>query len=210
MQTNHPTIPDNRSNDLHNLDLAGEADLVLFMAGNQFMVMAELVAVFQGAYPEVKKIYYETLPPGLELRQILAGGALFQGKLLTVAADVYSAVSKEAMQILVKNGQTGPDDYFPYLHNRLCLMVAANNPAGIARVADLGQDQVRISQPDPRHEDIGHHIIEMYYQAGGKELVDRIMDQKQAAGTTIFTTVHHRETPAQRIYEKHGFVPERG
>ncbi len=201
MRTNYPTIPDSRADDLHNLDLAGEADLVLFMAGNQFMVMAELVAAFQGAYPEIEKIFYETLPPGLELRQILAGGAMFQGRLLSARADVYSAVSREAMQTLVKNGLTGPEEYFPYLHNRLCLMVPAGNPAAIATVADLGRDRVRVSQPDPRHEDIGRHVIEMYYQAGGRELVDRIMVQKQAAGTTIFTTVHHRETPA-RIREK--------
>ncbi|RLC74230.1 MAG: hypothetical protein DRI61_17035 [Chloroflexi bacterium] len=35
----------------------------------------------------------------------------------------------------------------------------------------------------------------MYRQAGGQELVNRIMEMKRAEGTTIMTVVHHRETP---------------
>jgi ABC-type molybdate transport system substrate-binding protein len=38
----------------------------------------------------------------------------------------------------------------------------------------------------------------MYRQAGGESLVRRIMEEKWAAGTTLMTVVHHRETP-QRI-----------
>jgi ABC-type molybdate transport system substrate-binding protein len=41
----------------------------------------------------------------------------------------------------------------------------------------------------------------MYRQAGGDELVHRIMDKKRAEGTTIYTIVHHRETPL-RISKK--------
>ena len=41
----------------------------------------------------------------------------------------------------------------------------------------------------------------MYRQAGGDELVHRIMEKKRAEGTTIFTVVHHRETPL-RILKK--------
>jgi hypothetical protein len=43
--------------------------------------------------------------------------------------------------------------------------------------------------------------IDMYRQAGGNELVHRIMEKKRAEGTTIFTVVHHRETPL-RILKK--------
>jgi hypothetical protein len=75
-----PVIPSNRTDDLHGLQIADKADLVLFMAGNQFMAMKEIVAKFKTQYPEVKNIFYETLPPGLELKQILAKGAIFQKK----------------------------------------------------------------------------------------------------------------------------------
>jgi molybdate transport system substrate-binding protein len=65
----------------------------------------------------------------------------------------------------------------------------------------LGRDSIRISQPDPANEDIAFHIIHMYRQAGGDELVHRIMEKKRDEGTTIFTAVHHRETPL-RILKK--------
>lgn len=52
-----PIIPPDRSDDLHGLEFAETADLVLFMAGNQFMVMNEIVSAFQAQYPEIKKIF---------------------------------------------------------------------------------------------------------------------------------------------------------
>lgn len=196
-----PEIPAERAEDLYNFDLAAGAELVLFMAGNQFMVMPELIAAFQKEHPEVRNIYCETLPPGLELKQILAGGAVFRGKTVTVFPDVYSAVNIRAMRTLEEKGFIGAEDYFPFLHNRLTLMVPSGNPGRIESVTDLGEQDVRISQPDPDNEDIAHHIINMYREAGGENLVKRIMQEKVAAGTTLLTTVHHRETPV-RINEK--------
>jgi molybdate transport system substrate-binding protein len=190
-----PVIPSDRRDDLHNLEFAHSADLVLFMAGNQFMVMDELLLAFQAEFPEIKKIFYETLPPGLELQQILAGGAVFRDEMIDVPADVYASVTEEAMDRLKKGGLISKEDYFLYLHNRIVLMVPEDNPANIGLVSDLSGEGVRISQPNPEYEDIAHYIVEMYRQAGGKALVDRIMEQKRAEGTTILTIVHHRETP---------------
>lgn len=190
-----PVIPANRADDLHHLDIAAEADLVLFMAGNQFMAMPDIISAFKARYPEIKKIFYETLPPGLELKQILAKGALWQNKPFNVYPDVYSSVNHKTMQILAEHGHIRPKDEIPYLHNRLTLMVPRGNPANITTVRDLSEDDVRISQPDPENEDIAYHIIDMYRRAGGDELVKRIMEEKRAEGTTILTLVHHRETP---------------
>ena len=44
-------------------------------------------------------------------------------------------------------------------------------------------------------EDIAHHIMDMYRDAGGEDLVEQIMEVKRAQATTIMTVVHHRETP---------------
>ena len=200
-ESKFPVIPPERGDDLHNLEAAETADLVLFMAGNQFMAMADLIAAFREAHPEIEKIFYETLPPGMELKQILAGGAVFRDRVLRVTPDVYSAVSEKAMQQLSDAGHIAPGDYRLYLHNRLSLMVPAGNPAGIAVVGDLARPEVRISQPDPANEDIGYHIVDMYRDAGGERLVRRIMEEKRAAGTTLMTVVHHRETP-QRIFNR--------
>jgi len=196
-----PVIPADRADDLHNLDIVDSADLILFMAGNQFMVMKELVSAFKKEYPDIQKIFYETLPPGLELKQILSGGALFRGEKIDVYADIYSSVNENAMKTLIETGHILKENYHLYLHNRLSLMVQKGNPARIKSVADLGRDSIRISQPDPANEDIAFHIIDMYRQAGGDELVHRIMEKKRAEGTTIFTMVHHRETPL-RILKK--------
>ena len=196
-----PVIPSDRIDDLHGLEIAAKADLVLFMAGNQFMAMEEIVTAFRAQYPEVKNIFYETLPPGLELKQILAKGALFQNKVLDIYPDIYSSVNLAAMRLLEQEGHIGQSDDHLYLHNRLTLMVPRGNPARITSVGDLARGNVRISQPDPRNEDIAYHIMDMYRQAGGDELLDRIMEKKRAEGTTIFTVVHHRETPL-RIAKK--------
>ena len=201
MEPHFPIIPADRADDLHHLSYADNADLVLFMAGNQFMVMQEIIAQFQSDNPQVKRIFYETLPPGLELKQILAEGAKFQNRVLSVYPDVYSSVHQDAMRLLEKEGHIEQGDYHLYLHNRLTLMVPRGNPAAIRSLGDLGRADVRISQPDPDNEDIAYHIMDMYRRAGGDDLVDRIMKSKRAEGTTIFTLVHHRETP-RRIAER--------
>lgn len=180
--------------DLHNLEHMDDADLVLFVAGNQFMVMEELLSAFKEETSE-SKIFYETLPPGMELRQILEGGAIFSGTVIDVAPDVYASVSIDSMKKLEEKGLIEKGDYFLYLHNRLVLMVPEGNPAGITSVKDLGRDDVRVSQPNPETEDIGLYITDMYKDAGGEKLVHRIMEEKRAEGTSIMTIVHHRETP---------------
>ena len=47
-----PVIPPDRGQDLLGLEHADTAHLVLFMAGNQFMAMGEIVADFQQQFPE--------------------------------------------------------------------------------------------------------------------------------------------------------------
>ena len=194
-----PIIPDNREDDLYNLEYATRANLVLFMAGNQFMVMETLLKVFQKRHPHVKQIFYETLPPGLELKQILAGGALFKDEILSIRPDIYTSVNKKSMQTLAKNKMIDRDRHRLYLHNRIVLMVPEENPLGIASLNDLSNADIRISQPDPENEDIAYHIMDMYRDAGGQALVDRIMTEKHRQGTTLYTVIHHRETPDRII-----------
>lgn len=162
-----PVIPSDRSDDLHNLEIADSSDLVLFMAGNQFMAMEEIISAFQKEYPDIKNIFYETLPPGLELKQILSGGAVFGGKTLDIYPDIYTSVNEKAMKMLEQSGHIDKGDYHLYLHNRLTLMVVKENPAGIHSVMDLARDDVRISQPDP--EKRGYCLPDYgYVQAGGR------------------------------------------
>jgi ABC-type glycerol-3-phosphate transport system substrate-binding protein len=48
------------------------SNLVMYLAGNQFMVMEELIKDFQKKHPDIKTVYVETIPPG----QILKGQIL--------------------------------------------------------------------------------------------------------------------------------------
>jgi len=59
------------------IDDSYTADLVMYLAGNQFMVMEELIKDFQSKHPEIKTVYVETIPPG----QILKGQILKQGQI---------------------------------------------------------------------------------------------------------------------------------
>jgi len=192
MSANYPVIPPDMEDDLQGLEHLENSDLIIFMAGNQFMVMPRLIEVFQQKYPVVQKIFYETLPPGLELHQILAGGAFFRDKIIPGNPDVYTSVTEEAMLTLTRKGLI--EEYHPYLRNRIVLLVQKDNPKNIKSLDDLSRDDVRISQPG-HMENITDYIIKMYEEAGGKQLVNRIMEEKRAEGTTIYTIVHHRETP---------------
>lgn len=198
-QIQYPIIPADKEQDLYNLEGAAQAELVLFMAGNQFMLMPDLVRAFQARYPQVQSLAYQTLPPVLELRQILAGGAVFRGRSYAVMPDVYSSVSLQAMQILQENGLTDPQECFVYLHNKLALMVRSQNPKSIQQVQDLGSEEVRVSQPNPKYEHIAQYVLRMYEAAGGRGLVRTIMEDKLAKGSTMLTTVHHRETPERLL-----------
>lgn len=196
----YPVIPAERTDDLHNMEEADRAGLILFMAGNQFMALPDLVDAFLRENPGAEPVAYETLPPGLELTQILAGGGRFGQSVLTGRPDVYTAVSEEAMQTLIRKGLAREGEPFVYLRNRLGIMVAAGNPKGVRGVEDLGREDVRISQPDPAGEHIALFIEQMYRLAGGEDLVRAVLRDKAEAGKTLWTTVHHRQTP-QRILE---------
>lgn len=82
-------------------------------------------------------------------------------------------------------------------HNRLALMVEKGNPRGVTSVRDLGRDDVRVSQPGPKYEHIAAYVYNMYRQAGGNDLLRKITRDKVKNGTTLMTTVHHRETPTR-------------
>lgn len=56
------------------------AQLRLFMAGNQIVMMDNLIAEFKKQYPKYKEIFYVTLPPGKELQWILKNGAEWRAK----------------------------------------------------------------------------------------------------------------------------------
>lgn len=174
------------------------ADLVMYLAGNQFMVMEELIRDFQSKHPEIRTVYVETIPPGQILkRQILQQGEV-EGRRTARNPDIYASVNLGHLQRLKKEGVM--DQYMIYTHNKLELMVAEGNPKGIQGPEDLGRDDIVQSHPNPLTEGIykfyGREMLEMLglydkISGGGKECKGCWV----VPGKVWYTERHHRETP---------------
>jgi len=173
-----------------------KAELVLYLAGNQFMIMEELVKDFQSKNPSVKTVYVETIPPGQILKQITKGGKI-NGKDTAKNPDVYASVNLGHLKKLKKAGTMST--FKIYIHNKLELMVAAGNPKGIKGPKDLGRDDLVQSHPNPLTEGIfKFYGAEMLRDMGLYEKVTANAKCKSCwaiKGKTWFTQRHHRETP---------------
>lgn len=176
-------------------DLHGDIvdpQLVIFFAGNQFMVTHDLMAAFQQVHPEVQRIYWETLPPGILARQI-DNGALIIGNLrISIKPDIYTAGARRIQQFQQQNRFQRVETY---AQNKLAIMVQKGNPKNIHSLKDLGRPEVRVSMPNPEWEGVANLIIESYKKAGGDQLSGEIMNNKVRKGSTFLTHIHHRQTP---------------
>lgn len=173
------------------------ADLVMYLAGNQFMVIEELIGDFRKKHPDIGTIYVETIPPGQILNnQILKQGQI-EGKDTAQNPDLFASVNLGHLKKLAAEGMM--EDYMIYIHNKLELMVAEGNPKDIKGVEDLGRDDLVQSHPNPQTEGIfKFYGSEMLKDAGLYEKVTGNADCKSCwaiEGKTWFTSRHHRETP---------------
>lgn len=176
------------------------AELVMYLAGNQFMVMEELIKDFQARNPDIASIYVETIPPG----QILKGQILKQGQIndqpTAQNPDLFASVNLGHLKKLKAKGTM--NDYMIYVHNKLELMVAADNPKAIKGPEDLGRADLVKSLPNPLTEGIfKFYGAQMLRDLGLYEKVTANAECKSCwaiDGETWFTSRHHRETP-QRI-----------
>jgi ABC-type molybdate transport system substrate-binding protein len=179
-------------------DFHGSLDdpaLVLYASGNYFFALAGMVHVFGEAYPAYRgRVFYETLPPGLLLKQLDAGGTVTSGNLtFTVKPDVMMA-EQRASEGWVKDGRlTAP--VVSFATNDLTIMVPVGNPAHIAGLADLGRPDLALVMPNPAFEGIARQIRASLVKAGGEALARAVYDTKVAAGMTVLTRIHHRQTP---------------
>jgi len=202
-------IPPNKDGDLklytadgrilHGADALGrmrsEADVVLWLAGNQFFAMDDVVKAFQKQAPGTR-VGLITLPPGLLLEAIEKGGWVYGGREFPGLPDIYASVNLGHLARLKKQGLM--DSYFTYLHNEMELMVAVGNPKGIRGIKDLARADVRTSMPNPVNEGImqfyGKKVLQRHglweHISAGKEC-----SSCQTTPNNWFTAVHHRETP---------------
>ncbi|HWC93612.1 MAG TPA: substrate-binding domain-containing protein, partial [Pseudolabrys sp.] len=172
-----------------------QAGLVLWVAGNQFFAMDDVIGAFRKQHPGTS-VGLITLPPGLLLQAIKAGGWRYGDKVYGGTPDVYASVNLGHLKQLKASGLM--DRYMVYMHNELQIMVAQGNPKKITGVDDLARPGIRTSMPNPVNEGIMQFYIRKVLErhgvwqtiSGGKECV-----HCQTTDNNWFTAVHHRETP---------------
>ncbi|WP_338465600.1 substrate-binding domain-containing protein [Novosphingobium sp. ZN18A2] len=171
------------------------AKLVIYVGGNYYFAMAQLVERFEKLHPEYKsRLYWETLPPGLLMHQIRAGGRITVGNMTWWApADVYLAGAKRVQAAVDEGIATGP--VVRYATNTLTIMVPKGNPAHARSLNDLGAAKIRLVMPNPEFEGVARQIEKALSNAGGDALVQKVYKTKVADGTTRLTQIHHRQSP---------------
>jgi molybdate transport system substrate-binding protein len=169
--------------------------LVLYVGGNYFFAMAPLVQAFEAAHPDYKgRIYWETIPPGLLVEQMKAGGRITSGNMTwTAKADAYFAGLKAVNALIDKGLLTGPA--VPYVTNKLAIMVRKDNPKQVSRLADLARPDLRLAMPNPEFEGVARQIKASLGKAGGEALAKAVYETKVAGGSAMLTRIHHRQTP---------------
>lgn len=179
-------------------DLYGDIndpDLVIFFAGNQFMVVDSLLAAFKKQFPQYPKIFVETLPPGIITRQAIEGALTIGNMRITLKPDILTdgrSSMREKMNLY--------SDTLTYAFNNLQIMVRKGNPRKITGLADLARADIRVSMPNPAWEGIGKRIEEAYVKAGGEALRSKIMVDKVKDKSAILTEIHHRQSPMNILY----------
>jgi ABC-type molybdate transport system substrate-binding protein len=169
--------------------------LILFVGGNYFFAMAPLVEAFEAEHPAYKgRLFWETIPPGLLVKQIKAAGRITVGNMtFTAKPDAYFA-GYETIKKLVADG-TLDSPAVPYVTNTLTIMVPAGNPAGVKGLADLARPGLRVAMPNPAFEGVARQIKAALIKAGGEALADKVYSAKVASEETLLTDIHHRQTP---------------
>jgi ABC-type molybdate transport system substrate-binding protein len=179
-------------------DFHGSLDnpqLVLFASGNYFFALGELVTAFGDTNPQYRgHVFYETLPPGLLLKQMDAGGTVTSGNMTwTVKPDIYLAELAASTQLVESGRLVAP--VVTFATNDLAIMVPAGNPGRVATLADLGRAGLALAMPNPEFEGVARQIRASLVKAGGKALAELVYDKKVRDGETVLTRIHHRQTP---------------
>jgi ABC-type molybdate transport system substrate-binding protein len=185
------------------------ADLRLFMAGNQFVVMDLLVDEFKRQNPKIKNIFYVTIPPGQLLSWILNGGIHIKGEeflgtegfKLRVMPDVYTTVNKGHMDDLFNAGLI--TRYYTYAQNRLVMMVKNDDPlAGQQLSASqyynlMADPSVTLSEPDIITQGVERHFWQMYVDTSKRVFPDD--PAIQALVPTMFNPNNLPNDPANSL-----------
>jgi len=186
--------------DLHGNPL--NAELVIFMGGNYFFTMPNLIKEFVKENPDLKgKIFYETLPPGIVRKQLENDNTITIGNFtLQIQPDVFQA-GKETVKELIDAGKLEGEGK-SFIKNKLGIMVQKRNPKNIKSLNELGMPGIKLANPNPETEGIAKKIKESLNKAGGNKLENSVYKTKVDNGEALITEIHHRQTPLLLMQNK--------
>jgi len=186
-----------------------DPDLVIFMAGNQYPVLPDLIAAFRewlAGQPRhrtvrAERVFYATTPPGrlidaMDSGQLLLGNFWLDVRPDRLWPDVFMTGPRQQKRM---QAAKYIDGWSVYTRNRgIVLLVAAGNPKNIRGIADLLRDDVRVAISSPTREPASFESYSATLRAqGGAQLPERVLAKKS---TVSPLAVHHRENP-QLIYD---------
>ena len=174
--------------------------LVVFFAGNQYMLVNKLMRAFIKAYPQYPRVVAFTFPPGRLITSIERGNGILLGNMrITLKPDILTAGHGSMMALQKKHHWFENTEV--YARNRLAIMVYKGNPEHVTGLKSLAASNLRLCMPNPEWEGIAKHaIIPALKKTGGEALVKTVYKKKVQEGTTFLTHIHHRQTPI-RIME---------
>ena len=179
-----------------------DPQLVIFFAGNQYMLVNRLMTAFIKANPEYKRVVAFTFPPGRLITSIERGDGILLGNMrITLKPDILTAGHGSMMALQKKHHWFERTEV--YAKNRLAIMVYKGNPKHITGLKSLAEPSLRLCMPNPEWEGIAKHaIIPALNKTGGETLVNAVYKQKVEKGTTFLTHIHHRQTPIDIMERK--------
>jgi hypothetical protein len=198
------------------LDLHGclnAPDLVLFMAGNQFRAIPDLIQAFHiwaadgpTEAKRIKKIFYVTLPPGL-LIDAMVNGALglancwFSVSRSTLWPDVF--MTSPAQQRRLHSGGF-IDSYSIYARSRGVALLTRRGRK-ISHPKHLLDADIRVAISSPDREPASY---ESYAQALSGLIAIDAPRQILAKPNTVFSNwIHHREIPQLLVEDRADVAP---
>ncbi len=162
------------------------ADLYIVMEGNQFMVIPDLLAAFEGYVGRRVSVFYVTLPPP-RFRPLIEGHPLAIGNLILNFTPQVVMGPPDFME-KIKEYLTPPETF---MENRgVVLLVARGNPKDIKGPEDLLRQDVKIALSNPKTE-VNSYRTYLSALAEVKGLEEKIA--KEAFFSQV---IHHREVPA--------------
>ena len=187
-----------------------DPDLVIFMAGNQYPVLPDLIAAFrewiasqsQYAGVRVDRIFYATTPPGrlidaMQAGQLLLGNLSIDVRPDKLWPDVFMTGRPQQRRM---QAAKYVEEWSVYTRNRgMVLLVAAGNPKNIRGVADLLREDVRVALSSPSREPASFESYSATLRAqGGADFPEQVLKKVSTVSPIV---VHHRENP-QFIYDR--------